>query len=165
MKGFHRRLDEERQKHGLSWAVLAGEINRPFITTPSIPIHFATLRDMLKKRSVTSAVVLQVLRWLGEPPEKFLVPPIEGSLEQFALPRTEPNLVLRLNTQALHAALNGERQRRGLTWAEVAKELPGFQPGMLTNLASGPLIGFPRVMLLTQWLGLPIAEFVRARSR
>lgn len=28
---------------------------------------------------------------------------------------------------------------------------------MLTNLASGPLIGFQRVMFITQWLGLPIA--------
>lgn len=165
MKGFHRRLDEERQKHGLSWVLLAGEINRPFITTPSIPIHPATLRDMLRKRSVTSAVVLQVLRWLGEPPEKYLVPGIDSSLEPFALPRPEPNQVLRLDTQALHAALNGERQRRGLTWVGVAKELPGFQAGMLTNLASGPLIGFPRVMLLAQWLDRPLAAFVKARSR
>jgi hypothetical protein len=36
---------------------------------------------------------------------------------------------------------------------------------MLTNLASGPLIGFPRVMALTQWLGRPASDFVRARSK
>jgi hypothetical protein len=38
-------------------------------------------------------------------------------------------------------------------------------PSMLTNLAKGPLIGFPRVMTLTQWLGRPAADFVRARSK
>lgn len=165
LQGFHHHLDEERRKRGLSWAELAEEINRPFINTPSIPIHPATLRDMPRKKSVTSAVVLQVLRWLGQSPEAFLVPPFPGPLEGTALPRTEINQVLRLDTRALHAELNAERQRRGMTWLQIAKELPGFQSGMLTNLASGPLIGFPRVMLLTQWLNVPLARFVRARSR
>jgi hypothetical protein len=36
---------------------------------------------------------------------------------------------------------------------------------MLTNLATGPLIGFPRVMMIPQWLGLPAANFVRECSR
>jgi hypothetical protein len=36
---------------------------------------------------------------------------------------------------------------------------------MLTNLASGPLTGFPPVMALTQWLGRPAADFVGARSK
>jgi len=52
-----------------------------------------------------------------------------------------------------------------MTWSEVARALPGFAPGMLTNLANGPLIGFPRVMALPQWLGRPASDFVRARAR
>jgi hypothetical protein len=43
----------------------------------------------------------------------------------------------------------------------VTAELPGFTTPMLTNLATGPLIGFPRVMLLTQWLGRAAAHFAR----
>src|ERR1700722_20444547 len=82
--GFHRYLDGERQKRKLSWAQLAEEVNRPFTNTPSIPIHPATLRDMPKKQSVTSAVVLQVLRWLGRSPEAFLVPPDEKPEEEAA---------------------------------------------------------------------------------
>ena len=63
----------------------------------------------------------------------------------------------------------GFYQCRGAAWgrrpARVAKELPRFQPRMLTNVEpGGPLIGFPRVMLPTQWLGLPIVGLVRARS-
>jgi hypothetical protein len=52
-----------------------------------------------------------------------------------------------------------------MTWSEVAGEIRGFTPAMLTNLANGPLIGFPRVMALTQWLGRPASDFVRARAR
>ena len=163
--GFHGYLDGERQKRKLSWAQLAEEVNRPFTNTPSIPIHPTTLRDMPKKRSVTSAVVLQVLRWLGRSPEAFLVPPDKESEKEAALPEAAMNHVLRLDIHALHTALVAERKRRGMTWAEVAAELPGFQQAMLTNLATGPLIGFPRVMLLTQWLRVPLSRFVRVRPR
>ncbi len=163
--GFHHHLDAERQKRKLSWTQLAEEVNRPFVTTPSIPIHPATLRDMPKKRSVTSAVVLQVLRWLGESPEAFLIPSDRQPSSESLLPEAPPDHVLRLDTHALHLALQEERNRRGMTWSEVAAELPGFRPAMLTNLATGPLIGFPRVMLLTQWLNVPLSRFVKARPR
>jgi hypothetical protein len=98
-------------------------------------------------------------------PEAFLVPPDEEPEKEAALPEAAMNHVLRLDTHALHTALEAERKRRGMTWAEVAAELPGFQQAMLTNLATGPLIGFPRVMLLTQWLRVPLSRFVRERPR
>lgn len=161
MRAFHAALDVARQAKGLSWAELAAETNRPFEGTTSIPIHPATLRDMLAKRSVTSAVVLQALAWLGRTPESFLTGP--ATFPEAPLPESGPGHVLRFDTVAVHAALNKQRQARGLSWAQVAAEMPGFTTSMLTNLATGPLIGFPRVMLLTQWLGRPIADFVRVR--
>lgn len=163
MRAFHAALDAARQARGLSWAEVAAETNRPFEGTTSIPIHPATLRGMLGKRSVTSAVVLQVLAWLERTPESFLAGGSTG-LEK-PMPHAGPGRVLRLDTQALHAALNAQRLARGLTWAQAASELPSFTPSMLTNLAAGPLIGFPRVMLLSQWLGQPLANFVRVRAR
>lgn len=163
MGAFHAALDAARQAKGLSWIELAAETNRPLEGTTSIPIHPATLRGMLAKRSVTSAVVLQALAWLGRTPESFLTGP--PTLPETPLPESGPGRVLRFDTQALHAALNAQRQARGLSWAQVAAELPGFTTSMLTNLATGPLIGFPRVMLLTQWLGQPAAHFVRVRAR
>jgi hypothetical protein len=141
----------------------AAQTNRPFEGTTSIPIHPATLRDMLAKRSVTSAVVLQALAWLGRTPESFLTSP--PTFPAVPLPDSGPGHVLRFDTRAMHAALNAQRQAQGLSWAQVAAELPGFTPSMLTNLATGPLIGFPRVMLLTQWLGRPVADFVRVSNR
>jgi hypothetical protein len=163
MRAFHVALDTARQNRALSWAELAAEINRPFEGTASIPIHPATLRDMLAKRSVTSAVVLQVLAWLGQTPESYLTG--SSSLTETPLPESGPGRVLRFDTRALHATLNAQRQARGLSWAQVAADLPGFTAAMLTNLATGPLIGFPRVMLLIQWLGQPAAHFVRVRAR
>ena len=165
MRAFHAALDEQRRARGLSWAQLAAEINRPFESTPSIPISPGTLRDMLKKRSVTSAVVLQVLRWLVRTPESFLSDPMRSAGPEEQMPDAGPNRILRFDTRAIYEALQHERLRRGLTWQQVADELPGFTPSMLTNLANGPLIGFPRVMTLIQWIGRPAAVFVRVRSR
>jgi D-isomer specific 2-hydroxyacid dehydrogenase, catalytic domain len=75
-------------------------------------------------------------------------------------PEPGPSRVLRLDTKALHAALDAERKTRGLTWEEVATELPGLTVSMLRNLSTGPLIGFPRVMMLTQWLRLEVLDWL-----
>lgn len=63
--------------------------------------------------------------------------------------------------RALYDALDARRVVRQLTWAAVARELRGFTPGMLTNLSSGPRIGFPRVMRLVRWLEQPAVRFTR----
>jgi hypothetical protein len=165
MNALHATLDAERCARHLSWAELAVEINEPFRGTSSLPISVTTIKNMLTKRSVTSAVVLQILRWLGRTPESFL------SGQSFAAPASEtlpdpgPTRILRFDTRAMHAALDAERLSCGMKWKEVARELPGFTENTLTNLATGPLIGFPRVMMITQWLGLPAASFVRDRDR
>ncbi|HEY1864851.1 MAG TPA: hypothetical protein VGG77_14470 [Roseiarcus sp.] len=165
MGALHAALDSERRARGLTWDQLAAEINEPFKSTPSIPISVGTLRTMTTKRSVTSAVVLQVLRWLRRTPESFLTGRDLAPAPGEELPEAGPTQILRFDTAALHAALDAKRRERGMTWSEVAKEMQGFTPSMLTNLAKGPLIGFPRVMILTQWLERPAADFVRARSK
>jgi hypothetical protein len=165
MSALQAALDDERRARGLTWNELAAAINEPFKGTASIPINVDTLRSMTAKRSVTSAVVLQVLRWLRRTPESFLVGRDQTAATDEELPEAEPARVLRFDTRALYAALDARRQERGMTWTRVAREIPGFSPGMLTNLAKGPLIGFPRVMALTQWLGRPASDFVRARSK
>jgi hypothetical protein len=70
--------------------------------------------------------------------------------------------ILRFDTTTrIFNALNAKRLQRGMTWRQVAGELPSFTESMLSNLRSGPLIGFPRVMELTQWAGLPAVTSVR----
>lgn len=157
-------LDVARRKRGLSWPALLLEINKAFEGTPSIPITLGTVRGMAKKSSVTSAVVLQVLRWMRRSPESFLDGEVSARNEE-ELPEPGRGRVLRFDTRAIYDALDVQRRTRGMTWKQVAAELPGFSESMLTNLATGPLIGFPRVMLLTQWLGRPAAAFVRVCTR
>lgn len=161
MQALYRALDEARLARGLTWAALAAEINKPFEGTRLIPIVVGTLRGMNKKSSVTSGVVLQVLRWLGRPPESFLSGSSANSAAGKDLPEPGPMRILYFDTRAMHAALDAERTKRGLTWKQVAAQMPGFTEAMLRNLASGPLIGFPRAMLIPQWLGRPATDFVR----
>lgn len=154
-------LESERVSRGLSWAELMAEINVVFQGTTSIPISVGTVRGMGRKSSVTSAVVLQVQGWMGRTPESFLVGGAVGDGEM--LPSGGPGRILRFDTRAMYEALNARRMERGMTWREVAAELPGFTQSM-TNLASGPLIGFPRVMMIPQWLGVSAARFVMVRG-
>jgi hypothetical protein len=165
MKRLHATLDAERAARGLSWIELTAEINQPFAGTPSIPISVSTIRNMPAKSSVTSAVVLQMLRWLRRTPESFLAGPSTAPEADEMLPEPGRSRILRFDTRALYAALDAERRAREMTWKQAAAELPGFTASMLTNLSTGPLIGFPRVMMLTQWLRRPAASFVRDRSR
>ena len=109
--------------------------------------------------------MLQVLRWLRRTPESFLAGRDQAPAPGEELLESGPGQILRFDTAAIHAALDARRRERRLTWKEVASEIRGFTPGMLTNLAKGPLIGFPRVMGPTQWLGRPASDFVRVRSR
>jgi hypothetical protein len=73
MRELQAALDDARRAQGLTWVALTAEINKPFEGTSSIPISVSSIRGMENKRSVTSAVVLQILRWLGRTPESFLV--------------------------------------------------------------------------------------------
>ena len=69
MEALQAAVDERRRAQGLTWEELTAEINEPFKGTTSIPISVSTIKTMSKKSSVTSAVVLQVLRWLDRSPE------------------------------------------------------------------------------------------------
>ena len=165
MRALQAALEEARLARGLTWNTLTGEINRAFEGTTSIPISASTLKGMARKSSVTSAVVLQVLRWLERTPESFLAGSGAAARDEEKLPEPGPGRVLRFDTRAMYDALDAERARRGMKWKEVADELPGFTENTLRNLAAGPLIGFPRVMMISQWLGRPAVSFVRAHHR
>src|SRR5580698_6841931 len=126
MNTLHAALDAERRARGLSWTELAAEINEPFRGTTSLPISVSTIRNMHTKRSVTSAVVLQILRWLGRTPESFLSGRSFPSTVSEMLPVAGPSRILRFDTRAMHAALNAERVQRGMTWRQFLVNVTGF---------------------------------------
>ena len=72
-----------------------------------------------------------------------------------------PDRRLRWDLSQLHTALNEQRQRRELTWAELA-QLIGCTPSRLTNLRTARMADLGLTMRITQWLEKPAAEFIHA---
>lgn len=161
LKSLFRDLDDVRQAKGLTWKALTEQINAPFSETTSLPISQSTIRGIATKSSMTSAVVLQILRWLDRTPESFLPAGAVRFGDDERLPVVGATRILRLDTRKLFAALSAVRASREMSWAQAANAMPSITQGQLQSLTKGPLIGFPRVMTMTQWAQQPLAQFVR----
>jgi len=156
---LYEAVDKRRREREMSWTSVAREVNR-FRTTRR-PIAVSTITGLRTKSDCEGDGILQVLLWLGRTPESFVSSFKDSDSECFRLPNLTTGQILRWDAGALFQALNAQRLQRQLTWSEVARELKGFTPGMLTNLSKGGRIGFPRVMRLVQWLGKPAVTFTR----
>ena len=60
----------------------------------------------------------------------------------------------RLDVAALYAALDKEREARGLSWRMLAKEV-GISPSTLSRMANGQRPDVDAFAALTSWLGIP----------
>jgi transcriptional regulator with XRE-family HTH domain len=69
----------------------------------------------------------------------------------------------RLDTTALYAALDAQRESRGMSWREVAREI-GVSVATLKRTAEGGRMEADGVMFMLQWLGLPAECFLRGRA-
>jgi hypothetical protein len=159
LKALYDALDGRRRERNMSWTGVAREVNRR--RTKLRPIALSTIRSLGQKPVGEGDGILQMLLWLGRTPESFMSDIADSDSERFRLPQPDHSQILRWDTRALFLALNSQRVERQLTWAEVAQEVRGFTPGMLTSLSKGGRIGFPRVMRLVRWLGRPAAAFTR----
>jgi len=66
----------------------------------------------------------------------------------------------RFDVAALHEALDAERERRGMTWQQVADEM-GMSATTLRNTAKGGRMELDGVMFMLQWLGRTAEDFLR----
>ena len=105
--------------------------------------------------------ILQMLLWLGRTPKSFVPGIPDAGSARYRLPAPRTGQILRWDTRALSSAVNAERVRRQMTWTEMAREVGGFTPSMLTNLSKGGRTGLPHVMRLVRWLGRPAVTFTR----
>lgn len=158
LKALYHALDEQRRLREMSWAAVTREINHFAVGRP---IATSTITGLKNNRLGEGDGILQMLLWLDRTPESFVPGNQEADTERFRLPELQRGQILRWDTKALHAALNAQRQARALTWTEVAQQVGGFTPGMLTNLAKGGRAGFPGVMRIVKWLGQPATTFTR----
>ena len=159
LRALYEALDDERRARQMSWSSVAREVNR--FRTKLRPIAVSTITGLKNKPVGEGDGILQMLIWLKRTPESFVPGAVETNVESYRLPDLRMGQILRWDTKALHAAIDAQRRARQLTWAEAAREVRGFTPTMLTNLSSGPRVGFPRVMRLVRWLGQPAAAFTR----
>jgi hypothetical protein len=159
LKALYDALDEQRRSRKLSWSAVTREINR--FKTEGHPIATSSITGLKNKIVAEGDGILQMLLWLRRTPESFVPGFPEADAERFRLREVGKEQTLRWDTKALHSALNDQRQAREMTWKEVALEVGGFTPGILTNLAKGGRIGFPGVMRIVRWLGQPAGTFTR----
>ena len=158
-------LDAQRRSRRLEWTDVAREINGTFSGSGATPISTSTLTGMRRRAALDADGVLQMLLWLGRSPES-LLPGREGEPKQVELlPQTGPGRILRFDTRAVFAALDGRRSERGMTWGAVAVEIGALSPSSLTRLAGGGRIAFPGAMRIFAWLGRPASSFTRAFDR
>ncbi len=159
LRALYDAMDVRRHELGLTWAQVAAHVNRH--RTTRRPIAVSTIVGLRDKASGEGDGILQMLLWLGRAPEDFVPGRTGADAASFQLPELTTGQILRWDTHALFQAIDAQRQARGLTWSETAREIGGFTPGMLTNLSNGGRIGFPRVMRLVRWLDRPAVQFTR----
>jgi hypothetical protein len=160
LKALYDVLDEQRRSREMSWAAVTREVNR--FKMEGHPIATSTITGLKNKAVGEGDGILQMLLWLRRTPESFVPGFPEADAERYWLREVGKEQILRWDTRALHSALDAKRQARGMTWKDVAREVGGFTPGILTNLANEGRIGFPSVMRIVGWLGQPAATFTRS---
>jgi len=162
---LYREMDAKRLHRGLSWQEVAQEIwdqsavlNR---RRQDHPISPSTLTGIAKRGDCTCQHALFILRWLGLPPEDFMsTPPQIGHSTN--LPEVGPEQRLRWDLAELHSALNAQRLRQDLTWAELARKLR-CTSSQLTGIRTARFaIGMKLAMRITQWLKRPANSFIYA---
>ena len=69
----------------------------------------------------------------------------------------------RFDVTALHAAMDGQRRSRRLTWKDVAAE-SGVSASTLTRLSQGRQPDVNSLAALTAWLGMSADHFMRSEA-
>ncbi len=164
---FFAAVDDARMERELGWGALAREVwdqaAQLNAERDDHPLCGGAMSRLGARGETSCQYALYLLRWLGRSPEEFLAGPAVDAGDR-RLPDPGPGSRLRWDLAQLHAALNDERQRQRLTWAELAARL-GCRPSRLTNLRTARMTDMALAMRVTQWLGRPAAEFIHPASR
>jgi hypothetical protein len=150
-------VDAQRRERGLTWAELSRQLH----------ISTSTIKSMASRKwGIELDGVLGLTRWLGRTVESFAggdggPPPNPADF------RASPPFS-RFDTRALYAALDAQRQSRGLTWEQVAREIWPAGPwsaDQLKNLAKGRRGEVRSALAIVEWLGANIASFTKLTMR
>jgi hypothetical protein len=163
---FFAALDDQRRSRGLDWNELAvelwrqsSELNAKLMDHGICPGAVVRARG---RGTLSCQYALFMLRWLGRPPEEFLIDP-GVDVGDVRLPDAGPDSRLRWDLNELYIVLDEVRIERGLTWARLAQTLD-CTPSRLTNLRTARLADMDLAMRVTQWLGRPARSFIHPAS-
>ncbi len=163
---FFGAVDTARRERSMSWYELTGEVweqsEQLNAERGGHPPCGGAMSRLGARGETSCQYALYLLRWLGRAPEEFLAGPA-ADVGDVRLPEPGPDSRLRWDLAQLHAALNEERQRLQLTWAELASQI-GCTPSRLTNLRTARQADMGLAMRVAQWLRRPAAQFVYPAS-
>ena len=152
-QALYDAVDARRRELKMTWLELSRELH----------ISTSTITRMTKRRwGIELDGVIGMARWVGRTVESFAGG--DGG------PPPEPTSVARsgrfarFNTAALYAAVNEERERRAMTWDQVAAEVWPSGPwgaSQLKGMAKGGRSDVYKAIAICGWLGTPIQSFVR----
>lgn len=155
-------LDVQRRERGLDWYALADELwqqsSELNARRADHPLCGGAIQRLGVRGATSCQYALFMLRWLRRAPEDFLTGRVVD-VGDVRLPKAGPDRRLRWSLDQLHGALNDERRARGLTWAELARELE-CTTSRLTNLRTARLADMDLAMRVTQWLRRPASAFI-----
>jgi len=161
---FFAAFDTERRDRGLGWFEFADELwqqsSELNAQRMDHPLCGGAVSRLGARGATSCQYALFMLRWLGRAPEEFLSGAVVD-VGDVRLPESGPDSRLRWDLGQLYAALNEQRQARGLTWSGLAQEI-GCTPSRLTNLRTARMADMDLTMRVTQWLARPAAEFIHA---
>jgi len=66
----------------------------------------------------------------------------------------------RFDSQALYAALDQQRQQRGITWQELSREI-GVSASTIARTRVGSRLEVDGMLAMVSWLGRPVEDFVK----
>jgi hypothetical protein len=163
---FFAAVDDARRNQGLHWYALADELWDQSVQLNAErddhPLCGGAVSRLGARGETSCQYALYLLRWLGDPPEAFLVGPV-SDVGDTRLPTSGPDSRLRWDLAQLHAAVDEQRRDHGLTWARLADHI-GCTPARLTGLRGARMADMALVMRLTQWLRRPAADFIHPAS-
>jgi hypothetical protein len=152
-KALTDAVDAERRARGLTWAALSRQVH----------VSTSTIKGMADRRwGVELDGVLGLTRWLGRTVESFAGGD-GGPAPNPADFRPAPPF-LRFDTRALHAAVDKQREERGITWNDAAREIWPDGPwgaDQLKKLAKGGRTDVSSALAIVEWLGATISAFTR----
>lgn len=147
-------LDEKGESEGLTWSGVAKEIEERFTR-----VSVSTIKNMKGKRFLEGDRVLQMLLWLGQPPEHFVPGCQVASSYQLKQPKSG---VIRFDLPKTYQLIDQKREAEGLDWNEAAEQIGGVSAGELKRYKKGGRTSFPGIIRISMWLGMPAAELTRS---